>query len=180
MASKRKALSKKTRFDVFKRDEFVCQYCGDTPPRVILEVDHIIPVADGGGNAIENLICSCFDCNRGKGAGSLSTIPATVKQKAERLRESEEQLKAFYKLAAGKRDRLESEAWEIVNILQAGAEEFDREDFNALMRFLEKIGYPEVLEAANIATAKPRGGNRGVFKYFCGICWNFIKGKRYA
>ena len=34
-------MSKKMRFDVFKRDGFQCQYCGSTPPSVVLEVDHI-------------------------------------------------------------------------------------------------------------------------------------------
>lgn len=45
----RKAISKKTRFEVFKRDRFTCQYCGATPPGVLLHIDHIHPVAEGGG-----------------------------------------------------------------------------------------------------------------------------------
>jgi 5-methylcytosine-specific restriction endonuclease McrA len=64
--AKRKNLSNRTRFEVFKRDEFVCQYCGRKPPQVILQVDHIIPVSKGGDNEIINLITSCFDCNSGK------------------------------------------------------------------------------------------------------------------
>lgn len=59
-------LSKKTRFEVFKRDEFTCQYCGQTPPAVTLEVDHIDPKSKGGGDGTINLITACFDCNRGK------------------------------------------------------------------------------------------------------------------
>ena len=47
---KRKSLTKKVRFEVFKRDSFTCQYCGRTAPSVILEVDHIKPVCDGGQN----------------------------------------------------------------------------------------------------------------------------------
>lgn len=31
------------RFEVFKRDNFTCRYCGQAPPTAILEVDHIIP-----------------------------------------------------------------------------------------------------------------------------------------
>lgn len=64
--TKRKSLSKKTRFEVFKRDSFKCQYCGSTSPDVILEVDHIKPASEGGGNDLINLITACFDCNRGK------------------------------------------------------------------------------------------------------------------
>lgn len=47
--TKRKAISKKIRFEVFKRDSFTCQYCGEKAPDVILHVDHIDPVAKGGG-----------------------------------------------------------------------------------------------------------------------------------
>lgn len=51
MAAPRKAISKKTRFDVFKRDGFTCQYCGAHPPEVVLHIDHIIAVAEGGTSA---------------------------------------------------------------------------------------------------------------------------------
>jgi 5-methylcytosine-specific restriction endonuclease McrA len=61
--SKRKAIGKKIRFEVFKRDKFTCQYCGEKSPDVILHIDHINPVAEGGGNDIINLITSCVACN---------------------------------------------------------------------------------------------------------------------
>ncbi|MFX5785200.1 HNH endonuclease, partial [Acinetobacter baumannii] len=44
----RKNISTKTRFEVFKRDSFKCQYCGRCAPEVILHVDHIHPVSKGG------------------------------------------------------------------------------------------------------------------------------------
>ena len=65
--SKRKNVSNKTRFEVFKRDNFTCQYCGKSAPEVVLNVDHIEPVSKGGSNDISNLITSCFECNNGKG-----------------------------------------------------------------------------------------------------------------
>ena len=68
------ALSKKTRFEVFKRDGFTCQYCGKTPPTVILEVDHIDPKSNGGSDNTINLITACFDCNRGKSDCKLGDI----------------------------------------------------------------------------------------------------------
>ena len=37
---KRKSISKKARFEVFKRDSFTCQYCGRTAPDVVLHLDH--------------------------------------------------------------------------------------------------------------------------------------------
>jgi hypothetical protein len=69
--AKRQTLSKKLRFEVFKRDDFTCQYCGAQPPAVVLEVDHIHPVVEGGSNNQENLITACDHCNRGKGKRTL-------------------------------------------------------------------------------------------------------------
>lgn len=55
------------RWNVLKRDDFTCQYCGRKAPNVELEVDHIVPGSKGGKYIENNLITSCFDCNRGKG-----------------------------------------------------------------------------------------------------------------
>lgn len=68
MATTRRAISKKTRFAIFKRDDFTCRYCGRQSPEVRLEIDHIKPVVDGGTDEPHNLKTACFDCNRGKGA----------------------------------------------------------------------------------------------------------------
>lgn len=54
------------RFEILLRDKFTCQYCGRKPPEVVLQVDHIHPVARGGQNTHENLTTACRDCNSGK------------------------------------------------------------------------------------------------------------------
>lgn len=54
------------RFNVFRRDNFTCRYCGKQSPEIILHLDHIKPVADGGIDAEENFATSCVDCNQGK------------------------------------------------------------------------------------------------------------------
>jgi hypothetical protein len=64
----RKPISKRQRFEILKRDGFRCHYCGRKPPEAILEIDHVKPVSGGGCNCTSNLITSCLDCNRGKGA----------------------------------------------------------------------------------------------------------------
>lgn len=81
--AKRKSLSKKTRFEVFKRDSFTCQYCGRMAPDVVLNVDHIEPVSKGGTNDITNLITSCFDCNSGKSDRKLSDDTVVKKQQRQ-------------------------------------------------------------------------------------------------
>ena len=87
--AKRKSIAKRTRFEVFKRDKFTCQYCGRSAPEAILEIDHITPVASSGGNEILNLVTSCTYCNSGKGARELSDQSAITKQQAQ-LAELEE------------------------------------------------------------------------------------------
>lgn len=61
-----RSLSKRTRFQVFERDGFTCQYCGKQPPDVVLHVDHIHPFSKGGSDDMDNLVTSCSDCNLGK------------------------------------------------------------------------------------------------------------------
>lgn len=56
-----------SRANVFSRDKFTCQYCGDRPPRSQLNLDHVIPRSLGGRTTWENVVCSCVDCNRRKG-----------------------------------------------------------------------------------------------------------------
>lgn len=79
----RKAVSQKARFEVFKRDKFTCQYCGKKAPDVVLNADHIKPVAEGGTNDILNLITACVDCNAGKKDRELSDSAALEKQHAQ-------------------------------------------------------------------------------------------------
>jgi 5-methylcytosine-specific restriction endonuclease McrA len=56
-----------SRTNVFARDKFTCQYCGEQPHRSKLNLDHVIPRALGGRTTWENVVCSCVDCNRRKG-----------------------------------------------------------------------------------------------------------------
>lgn len=90
----RESISKKTRFEVFKRDSFKCQYCGKCAPDVILEVDHINPIANGGKGEMLNLITSCFDCNRGKSDRLLSdnSVLTVQRKQIEELQERRAQL----------------------------------------------------------------------------------------
>ena len=64
------AVSKRTRFEVLRRDNHACRYCGQTAPDVKLTVDHVTPVALGGTDAPSNLVAACVDCNAGKSSSS--------------------------------------------------------------------------------------------------------------
>ncbi len=53
-----------TRFNLFLRDAFVCQYCGSGDE---LTFDHIIPRSRGGRTTWENIVTACAPCNLRKG-----------------------------------------------------------------------------------------------------------------
>jgi 5-methylcytosine-specific restriction endonuclease McrA len=53
-----------TRFNVFLRDRFSCQYCGS---REDLTFDHLIPRSLGGHTTWENVVTACSECNLQKG-----------------------------------------------------------------------------------------------------------------
>lgn len=174
MATKRTAISKKTRFEVFKRDGFKCQYCGAHPPSVLLHVDHINPVFLGGVNNPENLITSCAPCNLGKGARSLTAIPKSLAEKAAETEEREKQIKGYSQILEAKRERLEDESWRVMEMIYPGAETVPHDSFNSTRRFIEKLGLHEVLDAADIALGST-SSKANTFKYFCGVCWNKIR-----
>jgi 5-methylcytosine-specific restriction endonuclease McrA len=70
----RKATSKGVRFEVFKRDAFTCQHCGQKDPDVLLQVDHIEPVSKGGSNDMLSLTTSCRDCTRSGEPGAREAL----------------------------------------------------------------------------------------------------------
>ncbi len=53
-----------TRFNVFLRDKFECQYCGSDDD---LTFDHVIPRSKGGQTTWENVVTACSPCNLAKG-----------------------------------------------------------------------------------------------------------------
>lgn len=64
--SYRESICKFVCFEVFKCDNFICQYCGVKVFDVVLYVDYINLVSKGGDNEIINLVIVCLFCNFGK------------------------------------------------------------------------------------------------------------------
>jgi len=173
----RKPISKKVRFEVFKRDNFTCQYCSARPPLIPIEVDHIIPVSKGGLNDMDNLITACFDCNRGKGAKELTCSPETLKEKHEKSKLAHSQYLQYKKLQAKKKKEVSIEILNIQEVYQTIYPDYSfTEKFNLSVKdFIKKLGYFEVEQAMEKACLKTFSEDDAL-KYFCGICWNKIKG----
>jgi hypothetical protein len=174
---KRKALSAKARFEIFKRDAFTCQYCGSHPPAVILHVDHVVPVAEGGTNVDTNLVTSCERCNLGKGATSLQLIPASLSSRAAVVAEREKQLRGYSEIMESQRQRIERDACRVVAVMNEcfGTKGIRRDWFISVTRFVDRIGVHQCLQAVDLACSKRPWSEPKAFTYFCGICWRLIK-----
>lgn len=111
------AVSKRTRFEVIKRDKFTCRYCGRKSPEIILEVDHITPVCEGGSDDPINLATSCWECNRGKAGISLSEVMTgeDPHDKAILILEQERQLAEYNEVVRRQRERKEADVQDLVN-----------------------------------------------------------------
>jgi len=181
----RKPIPPKTRFKIFKRDEFKCQYCGRTPPNVILEVDHIIPIKNGGGNEEMNLLTACWECNRGKAAKSLNSVPEGLNEQIQRETERLAQVKQFNKFLMEQRKYIDQTItrigryWYDNFISEKGKNTFNREREASIRLFLSKLPEATILNAVDIAMRRKHPYSKddeNTFKYFCGICWKEIKG----
>lgn len=180
----RKHISKGTRFEIFKRDRFTCQYCGRKPPDVILHVDHVVAVKLGGTNAEENLLTSCSDCNLGKSATPLDLVDAPLNLTIdEERKEKLDQIEAYrwflqdeqfvaqkcmedvYKRWITREGQdPEKDVWNVPVKLES-----------ALRTFIKRMPLGEIIEAVDIAFDKFPTQHWKRFPYFCGTCWGMIK-----
>jgi hypothetical protein len=149
----------KIRFEIFKRDKFICQYCGRTPPDVKLEVDHIMPLSQGGSDESANLLTSCWDCNRGKAGDPLGFIKIRkdLVEEMESLQEKEMQLREYQKLCEEIREREDCDL-DLIDekIRMATKEKYSLNDQGgrSFRYFLKIFPVGRIIDALDIAIGK--------------------------
>ena len=177
---KRIGITKKTRFEVFKRDGFTCQYCGRMAPDVVLEIDHINPINNGGTNDILNLVTSCFDCNRGKGKRKLSENSEIKKQQEQLklLNTKREQLKLMIEWKK-EIENFENEQIKIIESLfeDAAKINFTNKGKETIRKAIKKYGFDEVYESTKISIETyliedEKESINKAFNYIVRICSN--------
>ncbi len=176
----RKSLSKKTRFEIFKRDNFTCQYCGKQPPDIVLVVDHIEPVVEGGDNDTLNLVTSCEACNQGKGGRKLNSVPARpdadlkwleTQQEIEELRRYQQAKKLRDELTDQIIEGLTEQWWVLV-----GDSAPSKKTFVGWLTFAEPN---QIEEAINIVSTKNHIRSfRDQVSYCSGVLRNMTGTKR--
>src|SRR3990167_4730458 len=172
------ALSKTLRFEIFKRDAFTCQYCGRTPPGVVLEIDHFLALANGGCDEEENLLTSCFDCNRGKGANPATrqALPSIAERTAAMV-EAEEQITAYRKALQAKDRRLRAAIRKVEQHVESlGDIHLTDHGRRRVVIWLRQWTPEKIIEAFDIATRKLPVGDRGLFAYVGGILRKWRQG----
>lgn len=177
MGAKRKRIGKGLRFDIFKRDGFTCQYCGRQPPEVVLQVDHIVPVAEGGTNDSMNLLTSCRDCNLGKGKKRLENPQRPDADLAWLEMQQETAELRDYQQAKQERDRLTQL---VIKQLQTTWYDHSGLDWcpanQVIRKMLVRYG-PEIVESALADVAIKESGHYfrqegDWFKYIWGVMRN--------
>lgn len=172
------AVTKRTRFEVLRRDKHTCQYCGAKAPDVELRIDHVEPVALGGSDKPENLVAACHDCNAGK--TSIAPDSPLVKGLSDRA--------AAYALGmVDKMTRLRASFsefndeyfdvfWEKWHAWNRGGKPIPLPDDvrGSLFRWY-RMGVPtDVFDIAIPIAMKAKLYKSTEFKYFAGVVWNII------
>lgn len=156
---KRKGLSKKIRFEVFKRDRFRCQYCGGEAPDVVLQIDHIHPVVDGGTDEIENLLTACVGCNSGKGKRLLSDDTA-VKKSRDQLEESQNRREQIEMMLEWKLEIVNMRDQEALVLAERWERALGKDrclnaiGLRELRRLLTRFDFVEIAEAMDISMSQ--------------------------
>jgi 5-methylcytosine-specific restriction endonuclease McrA len=70
-----------SRINVYTRDGFRCQYCGEKKAMRDLNYDHVIPRVKGGLTTWENIVTSCYPCNDRKGSRTPEEAGMTLRKK---------------------------------------------------------------------------------------------------
>jgi 5-methylcytosine-specific restriction endonuclease McrA len=74
-----------TRFNVFLRDRFTCQYCGRRHRSADLTFDHVVPRSKGGPTTWDNIVAACHPCNSAKDAGAMKPLSMPRQPTARQL-----------------------------------------------------------------------------------------------
>lgn len=170
----RKNISKKTRFEVFKRDSFTCQYCGKKAPDAILELDHIKPVSKGGKETVLNYVTFCFDCNRGKSDKELDDKLSITKARAqaELLQTKREQIRMMAEWQIGLLEAEELSASLVDEVFQklTGSRFTEAFKNNTIKKLVRKYGVEEVVNAFKAGLLTYGDDLEKVCQKITGIC----------
>lgn len=173
-------ISKRLRYEVLRRDNHACRYCGASAPGARLTVDHVVPATLGGSSEPGNLVTACVDCNAGKSSSSPSeTIVDDVS--ADALRWARAMIRASDYLLGQHRELGEVHGQFLArwNDWTCGFKKTNlpldpgwRQSVDSLLA----AGLPmELLHSCiDIAMARKNVTPDNTFRYMCGVAWHKV------
>lgn len=169
-------VSKRTRFEILRRDDYACRYCGAKAPDATLQIDHIVPQALGGSDDPTNLVTSCDDCNAGKSSMAPDhQFVADVDEMAAKWTLARQQ-------AAAQKAAEEGARRELIGQFRDAWADWDKSCDYLPDDWERSIGWwlddgltiDQIIEAYYIALGKKGVASRYIFRYMAGICRNMI------
>ena len=171
-------VSRRLRFEILRRDGMTCRYCGAKAPDVTLTIDHVVPVALGGGDEPSNLMTACEDCNGGKTSiapdqalvedvDSSSFLLASALERAAAIRRAD---------VAETQGFLEDfdAAWRGWTTIDGNEVGRPREWRDSVERFYANgLTIDELTNFIRVAM-ESHAELYSKFRYFCGCCWREI------
>lgn len=177
------AISKRLRYEILRRDNHACRYCGAAAPDVKLTVDHVVPVALGGTDEPSNLVTACEPCNSGKSASN-PDAPLVDDVAADALRWSRAMARAAEITQLELQDKIRRREIFRDDIWCAWTYEYKGERHtielpprwaDTIDRFIEAgINELDFTEAVRMAMTRKTRGDFGEFRYMCGVLWNVV------
>lgn len=175
------AVSKRLRYEILRRDNHTCRYCGRTAPDVPLRVDHVVPVALGGTDDPTNLVTACEPCNSGK-TSTVPDSPLVAEVREDAMRWQKAWAVAVAEAETEGRQRAKDIAKVKKNYVAAykgrhGQAPTLPEGWEASVGRWLDLGLPLTLIDKAIASAIGRTyvPAKDRFAYFAGCCWSLLK-----
>jgi hypothetical protein len=172
-------VTKRTRYEVLKRDNHTCRYCGASAPDATLTVDHVTPVALGGTDNPDNLVAACRDCNYGKASTSPdASLVEDVKALDMRWAGAIKRVAAARGRQLRKGDNYVADFranWFRWKDAYGDPMPLDSNYETSIRRFYE-LGVPiaELNNCANVACGNKRVSVHDTFRYFAGCVWRVV------
>lgn len=173
-------LTKRIRFEILKRDNHTCRYCGASAPEATLTVDHVLPLALGGTDQPNNLVAACKDCNAGKSSTDPDAqIVADVREVD--LRFAEAMFRVSIDRATTRQERAEY-ADDFLETWESWTWGNNKNPFPlpsnwrvSVQRFYDLgIDIEELQDMALVALTNERLDPHDTFRYFTGCAWRAV------
>lgn len=173
------AVSKRLRYEVLRRDNHACRYCGAMAPDVRLTIDHVVPVALGGHDDADNLVTACIDCNSGKSATTPdAALVDDVKQDALRWTRA---MQIAQQVQMAQREWLLDYTAMVEDAWQGWRSDDEplplptdwRTTIETFYRY--NVTLSDWRYAVRTAMTDPRLDNENRWRFTCGVLWRIIR-----